>query len=131
PDEIRGWIERVSRRWIVEAARGSRGTENEVVTGSVSGQRGLRIFDGERKPHLVVEILGDAEAKLACPTEPDRVLRVDGHGQRFRAVVHALLGFCDQAPHLAASKAPAVNCSLSPRLSLAEAVAVALVVVGS
>src|SRR5262249_599617 len=82
-------------------------------------------------PELVVEVLGDAEAILASPTEADVILRVDSERGGFGTIVHALAGFRGQAPHLAAGYRHALReARLRPDLALTRDVAVALAVVG-
>src|SRR6202034_4097129 len=93
---------------------------------------GLAFFNRSAEPEFVAEVLGYAEAVLPGPAESNDVLRVDHLRQRFGTVVHAVRGFGQQTPHLAAREGPAaIEGRLSPDLTLAKGVAVAFVVVGS
>ena len=88
-------------------------------------------FDRNRESELAAEVLHDAEAVLARPSEADGILRIDRQRNPFLAVVDALLIFGGQRPHLAAGEAPAaVELGLRPNLALAQNIAVALAVVG-
>src|SRR6185437_3090184 len=92
----------------------------------------LRLFRGKADGHLLAKILHDASAILALPTESRVVLRIDGHGQIFAAIVEQRLGFGCQAPHLSPGKDPSTGCLyLGEDLPLTVRVAVALVVIGS
>src|SRR6516162_2879536 len=98
---------------------------------AVHRQGWLSFFDRETKPNLVGMVIGKPGTELPSPAEADVVLRVNRHRQVLRAIIHAMSGFGNQAPLLAAGKRPAtVKCGLGPKLALAHRVAVALVVVG-
>ena len=117
-------------RIIESPARPSR-ADQKVRGVVVRGHRGLRIFQRSREPDFVAEILSHARPVLPRPTEAHRILRIDRHGKRFAAIVHAVLGFRDQTPHLTAGEAPAIiERGLAEGLALAKRIAVALIVVG-
>src|SRR5579862_6707924 len=92
----------------------------------------LRILHRNTDPDFVVEALDQSQSVLTRPTEAHGIRRVDGHRQRFRAVIQSMRSFGKQTPHLTASKSEAViESSLSPCLALPQTVAITLVVVGS
>src|ERR1700728_4176718 len=97
----------------------------------MSCQSGLAFFNRSAEPEFVVEVLGDAESVLPRPAEAGYVLRVDDLRQGFGTVIHAVRGFRQQTPLLAAGECPAaIEGRLRPDLALTKGVAVALVVVG-
>ena len=97
----------------------------------MTADRGLRIFHRDCEPDFVSEIFRDAQTILPRPAEPGRVLRINGHRQSFAAIVYALLGFRNQAPHLSTCEGePVIEGNLAKGLPLAEGIAVALVVIG-
>ena len=131
-DDIGRWIERVGSAGVVAFAV-ARLAEQEVVGVVVQGERGLRVFYGDRKPELIAEVFGYAKAILARVTEPDVVTRVDRLGPGIVGFAGVVAGadsplvFGHQTPHLAAEEAPAIiELGLSPCLAQTERVAVGL-----
>src|SRR5260370_24732030 len=97
----------------------------------MSGDRGLRFFSRYREPRLVVEVLGQAKSRRRGEGETRSIVRVNGHGSCFRAVVDPVLGFGKEGPHLAAGDGPAVvESGLGISLPLAQRVAIGLIIVG-
>src|SRR5271169_609089 len=98
----------------------------------MAGQGCLRVFHRYVEPNLVAEVLGYAQTILPRPAETYVVRRIDGHRRSFSTVVHTMLGFRDQAPHLTTGETPSVveHC-LAPGLPIPQRIAVALIVVGS
>src|SRR5712671_4926067 len=97
----------------------------------MSGDRGLRVFHRYREPRLVVEVLGQAQSILPGEGETRSMVRVNGQGSGFRAVVHPVLGFGKEGPHLAAGDVPAIVESGSDiSLPLAQRIAIGLIIVG-
>ena len=131
-DEVRRRVKRIVGGRIIQSTANA-GTAQSEVQGIAASREGcLRILQRCSQPDVIVEVLGHAEPVLPRPAETNVVLGIDGHGQDFGAVVDALLSLGNQAPHLTPGETPSIaQGSLTPNLPLAEAVAVALVVVGS
>src|SRR5271156_6095303 len=154
-NEVRRLVECVGSGRIVKSTAQSRSTDEEIVVHrGCDGWRGdaaliridgaeigdgrvsvnscgdCGIFHRSRHREFIPETLGYAELVLPRPAEAHRVLWVDGQGQSFRAVLHSLSRFSDQAPHLPAREAPAiVELGLAPSLAETQYVAVAFVVI--
>src|SRR5581483_10250044 len=132
-DQVRHWVEGVIRGRVIEATAVPGGSDEQVGRQVVAADRVyLRILDRHTDPELVIEVLGNAEAELARPSEADDVVRVYHEWQRFSTIVEPLPRLGEQAPLLAAGNGPAVvEGHLPEQLAHAVGVAVALVAVGS
>src|SRR5580698_5976131 len=127
---------------VIKTAIGS-GSAHQVIVGAskcctgISGacrraawSKGLRVFHREAGPEPILEVLDEACAVLTLPNEAHVICRIDGLRQQLRAIDDASPILRGKAPLLTGSKDPAVlRFGLSPKLTLTQHIAVALVVV--
>ena len=88
-------VKRVIGRRIERTAAVAQSAKGEV-RGITAGREGSgRIFDRRSQPEVIVEVTDEANACLPRPTEADGILRINGHGHSFGAIINAILGFGD------------------------------------